>query len=270
MDFIRLMGSIILLGVVMLIIYLIARYLLKVKPWRLNLIANLGVDLMEIKIFHSFWTALIYIIVNFRTAQFGMFLLFLLAVWMVAAVIGRSYKAWRDNDNWSPLIFWRCFATLLICLLSLANELLMSLLILVAMGVTLWHFFYLHSKHHYVNINDLNSSNYMQERTFRVLNNYDYEVKYSFSISLRNTLISACPSIAAIAAAISILLREAEFYSVYMSLSIVYLLLFLGLVTSLLIFNFLDERRKFLVQNKLEYLQKKYAKLGSRDTTIYE
>lgn len=209
MDFIRLMGSIFLFGILMLVIYLIAKFLLKLKEWRLNLIANLAVDLMEVKIFHSFWTALLYIVVNYQTAQFDMFLLFVLAVWMVAAVIGRSYKAWKGNDNWSPLIFWRCFAPLLICLLSLANELIISLLILLAMSVTMWHFFYLHSSHHYISINDLSSSNYMKERTFRVLNDYDIEVKYSFAISLRNTLISACPSTAAIATAVSILLREA-------------------------------------------------------------
>jgi hypothetical protein len=37
-------------------------------------------------------------------------------------------------------------------------------------------------------------------------------------------------------------------------------------LVTVLIFNFLEARRKFLVQNKLEYLQKKYAKLGSDET----
>lgn len=36
----------------------------------------------------------------------------------------------------------------------------------------------------------------------------------------------------------------------------------LAIVTLILVFVFLEERRKFLVQSKLEYLQKKYSKLG--------
>lgn len=49
-----------------------------------------------------------------------------------------------------------------------------------------------------------------------------------------------------------------------------YFLLLLVIVNSVFVFFFLDERRKYLVQNKLEYLQKKYAKLNNNDTIIYE
>lgn len=49
-----------------------------------------------------------------------------------------------------------------------------------------------------------------------------------------------------------------------------YFLLLLVIVNSVFVFFFLDERRKYLVQNKLEYLQKKYAKLNNNDTIVYE
>lgn len=44
----------------------------------------------------------------------------------------------------------------------------------------------------------------------------------------------------------------------------------LVIVNAILIFKFLEERRKYLVQNKLEFLQKKYAKLSSIETTVHE
>ncbi len=104
----------------------------------------------------------------------------------------------------------------------------------------------------------------MKEATFKVLNDYDIEVAYSFSISLRNTLTIICSFLAALLAAILVLLRDAEDYSIFFTVGIIYLLLLLILLTTILIFKFLEERRRFLVQNKLEYLQKKYAKLGAR------
>lgn len=64
MDFIRLVGSILLFGVLMLVVYLIARYLLKVKESKLEFITRFSIDLLEVKVFHSFWTSFIYIAIN--------------------------------------------------------------------------------------------------------------------------------------------------------------------------------------------------------------
>ena len=41
-------------------------------------------------------------------------------------------------------------------------------------------------------------------------------------------------------------------------------------MVAIFIYNFLEERRKYLVQNKLEFLQRKYAKLNHNDTINYE
>ena len=137
------------------------------------------------------------------------------------------------------------------------------------MLVTLWQFFLLHSSQYRVSITNLNSENYMHEATYRVLNNYDVEVGYSFAIPIRNICITVCPFASALLVGVMVLLRDAEIYSIYFSVTIIYLLFLLVCLLTVLIFNFLEERRKYLVQNKLEYLQKKYAKLGDRDADIY-
>ena len=66
MDFIRLMGSIIFFAAFILITYVICKFLIKVKDSKLNFMIRLSVDLMEVKVLHSFWTSLLYIIANYR------------------------------------------------------------------------------------------------------------------------------------------------------------------------------------------------------------
>ena len=66
MDFVRLMGSIIFFTAFMLITYVICKFLFEVKESKLNFMVRLSVDLMEVKVFHSFWSSLLYIIANFR------------------------------------------------------------------------------------------------------------------------------------------------------------------------------------------------------------
>lgn len=66
MDFVRLMGSIMVFGIFMLFVYVICRFLLQVKQSRLDFLIRLSVDLMEVKVFHSFWSSLLYIISNYH------------------------------------------------------------------------------------------------------------------------------------------------------------------------------------------------------------
>jgi len=119
-------------------------------------------------------------------------------------------------------------------------------------------------------VNDLNSSNYMDERTYHVLNAHDVEVPYSFTISLRNLLATSCPFLTALLLGIMVLLRDAELYSIIFTVAIIYTIFILVCITTIFVYKFLSERRKYLVQNKLEYLQKKYAKLGASEDHLYE
>jgi hypothetical protein len=109
----------------------------------------------------------------------------------------------------------------------------------------------------------------MNEKTYKVLNNYDEEVSFSWAISIRNTIITMLPIAASIFSAILILLKDSEQEVIIFTSAMLYFFMILVIVNAVLIFKFLEERRKYLVQNKLEFLQKKYAKLSSIETTIH-
>jgi hypothetical protein len=51
----------------------------------------------------------------------------------------------------------------------------------------------------------------MNEKTYKILNNYDEEVKYCWSISIRNTIIIMLPVITALFTALLILLKDSEY-----------------------------------------------------------
>ena len=95
MDFVRLMGSIIFFGTFMLIVYLICKYLFDVKESKLDFMMKLSIDLMEVKVFHSFWTSLLYIIANYRASEFGMYIVFILGIAFLSAIVGRRYSIYK-------------------------------------------------------------------------------------------------------------------------------------------------------------------------------
>jgi len=85
----------------------------------------------------------------------------------------------------------------------------------------------------------LNSANYMSEKTYKVLNNYDEEVKYCWSISIRNTIITMLPVMAAILTAILILLKDMEYEVIIFTSVMAYFFMLLAIVNAIFIFNFL-------------------------------
>jgi hypothetical protein len=121
MDFIRLNGSVLLFGVVWAVVVLISKYLIEMRESRLNYMVRFGVDLVEVKILHSFWSALLFVVINYNATNFSVFVTFLFAFILFLAVLGRRYAAWVSEKDISPLFIWRLFSTLLICFISLAN-----------------------------------------------------------------------------------------------------------------------------------------------------
>jgi hypothetical protein len=270
MDFIRLNGSVLFFAVLWTFVIIIAKYLFKIKESRLAYMVAFGVDLMEVKILHSFWSSLLFIIVNFSSTNFSVFATFAFAFIIFLAVAARRYAIWKETKDISLLFVWRTLATLLICFISLANELLITLIFCLAVGISLWEFYLLHSSKYLISINDLNSSNYMSEKTYKVLNNYDEEVQWCWSISVRNTVITMLPVATSLFTAILILLKQSEYEAIIFTSVLLYFFMLVAIVEAVFVYNFLEERRKYLVQNKLEFLQKKYAKLNNNDTIVYE
>jgi hypothetical protein len=270
MDFIRLNGSVLFFAVLWTFVIIIAKYLFKIKESRLSYMVAFGVDLMEVKILHSFWSSLLFIIVNLSSTNFSVFATFAFAFVIFLAVAARRYAILKETKDISPLFVWRTLATLLICFISLANELLITLIFCLAVGISLWEFYLLHSSKYLISIKDLNSSNYMSEKTYKVLNNYDEEVQWCWSISVRNTVITMLPVATSLFTAILILLKQSEYEAIIFTSVLLYFFMLVAIVEAVFVYNFLEERRKYLVQNKLEFLQKKYAKLNNNDTIVYE
>jgi hypothetical protein len=95
MDFIRLMGSVLLFGLLSLVTYAVCRFVLKFKEHRLDYMSKLCIDLMEVKILHSFWSSLLYVASNYQKTEFGMFIVFIFAIIFKGALIGRRYSIWK-------------------------------------------------------------------------------------------------------------------------------------------------------------------------------
>lgn len=102
-----------------------------------------------------------------------MIAVFLLALFMVSGLVARRYTLYTQTKDFSYLFVWRIVATLLVCFVAMANQLLLALLVLSGLAATISEFINLHSARYKVSINDLSSENYMEERTIRVLNEYD-------------------------------------------------------------------------------------------------
>ena len=91
----------------------------------------------------------------------------------------------------------------------------------------------------------------MQEKTYKILSNYNLLIPYSFSIPVRNAITAACSSATTLLSSIVILLKSEDTFSVILAATLAYLLLGVVLLTTVFLHLFLAERRHFLVQNKL-------------------
>lgn len=138
MDFIRLNGSVILFGVIWAFALLISKCLFGIRQSQINYMVKFGSDIMEVKILHSFWSSLLFLIVNYNSSNYIIFITFCFASLFFIAVLGRRYTLWLDTKDVSPFFIWRMICTLLICFVSLANELLIGLIFVVSVVIVLW------------------------------------------------------------------------------------------------------------------------------------
>lgn len=121
MDFIRLNGSVLFFAAIWTIVVIISKYLIKVKENRLTYMIAFGLDLMEVKILHSFWSSLLFIIINYTVTNFSVFITFAFAFLLFSAMVARRYALWKETNDISPFFVWRALVTLLICFISLSN-----------------------------------------------------------------------------------------------------------------------------------------------------
>lgn len=161
MDFIRLNGSILFFAAIWGCVIIITKFLFQPSEKKIAYMIHFGLDLTQVKILHSFWSAVFYVIINYKATNFSVFVSFSFAILLFLAILSRRYIIWKQQNELSPFFLWRVVASLLICLISLANELLVAMIFVAAIVVAIWEFKILHSNKYYISINELNSKNYL-------------------------------------------------------------------------------------------------------------
>lgn len=91
MDFMRLNGSVLFFAAIWGLVVIIAKYLFNVKEKNVAYIITFGVDLVEVKVLHSFWSAIIYNIINYKSSNFSVFISFSFAIILFLAILSRRY-----------------------------------------------------------------------------------------------------------------------------------------------------------------------------------
>jgi hypothetical protein len=138
MDFIRLNGSVLFFALLWSFIIIIGKFLFSISEKKISLMINFGLDLIEVKILHSFWSAIIYVIINYKAANISIFISFSFAIMSFLAILSRRYIFWKEDNEISPFFIWRLVSSLLISLLSLANELVVACIFTVALLIAIW------------------------------------------------------------------------------------------------------------------------------------
>lgn len=95
MDFIRFMGSILSFLVLWSTVLLAAKFLFRVQDPTWKYLTNFGMDITEIKILHSFWSSLIYAILNANSPTFTIYLTQGASYLFVGLIIGRHILNYR-------------------------------------------------------------------------------------------------------------------------------------------------------------------------------
>jgi hypothetical protein len=236
MDFLRLGGSIFTFALIWVALYAVLRWLFRAGDSALAYLVRVGCDLMEVKVMHSVWSALLSVVANLYAADLPIFISLGVGCLCLG---GLSLRRVVVEGVLGPFWWWRMAATLLLVVLPLANELTLSLLLATALGVGIWELLRLHGLRRQGNILSLNSDNYMDERTYEVISGHDQQVAFALSISIRNSLLAAFPIVTALLAAVPVLLRDADYATVVFDACVLYLLLGVVAITLVLVYKFL-------------------------------
>jgi len=85
------------------------------------------------------------VIVNYDKSDFSIFVTFAFAVIFLIIILIRRGIIWKEKDDISPFFIWRLSSTLVICFVAMANEIVITILLLLAFLTAVWEFTLLHS-----------------------------------------------------------------------------------------------------------------------------
>lgn len=140
MDFIRMIGSILLFIAVWIVVLVILKCFVTKNPALLGWFLRLGMDLVEVKIIHSFWNSLIFTFINSSKDNIYMLWVHLFSYIFMGLVAFRYYKIYQTNGSISYPFIWRVVSTLLLSIAVFNKIIVLTILSLVSVGFGLKHF----------------------------------------------------------------------------------------------------------------------------------
>lgn len=125
-------------------VWVIFTVILKVFFTKNNLILGwllrLGMDLIEVKILHSFWNSLLFTIINSSQNNIYILLIHLFSYIFLGLTIFRYYKTYQATNIVNHQFLWRLLATLLISVSVFEKMIVFVVLSLVAVGFGMWRY----------------------------------------------------------------------------------------------------------------------------------
>lgn len=88
-------GSMIFFSILWVVIIFISKYLLKVSAERSDYMVKFGLDLAEVKLLHSFWSGLLFVVLNYRSSNFPLYVTFGFALVGGMIVVARRWLIWK-------------------------------------------------------------------------------------------------------------------------------------------------------------------------------
>lgn len=134
MDFIRMIGSILVFVAVWSIFIVVLKVFFIKNTSILGWLLRLGMDLIEVKILHSFWNSLIFTIINSSQNNIYILWLHLFSYVFMGFTIFRYYKIYQENQTISYTFLWRLIVTLLLSVAVYQQMVLLIILSLISVA----------------------------------------------------------------------------------------------------------------------------------------
>lgn len=127
-------GSILVFVAVWIIFIVVLKVFFIKNNATLGWLLRIGMDLIEVKILHSFWNSLIFTIINSSENDIYILWLHLFSYVFMGFTIFRYYKIYQENQSISFTFLWRLTATLLLSIAVYQQMVLLIILTLISVA----------------------------------------------------------------------------------------------------------------------------------------
>jgi hypothetical protein len=134
MDFIRMIGSILLLIALLILVIIVLKIFVTENTTLLGWLIKVGMDVVEIKIIHSFWNSLIFTIMNSTQDNLYIFWVHLFSYTFIGLVGFRYYKTYQSTGEINYSFLWRLLSTLLLSISVFNKMIVFIILTLLSIG----------------------------------------------------------------------------------------------------------------------------------------